>query len=180
MIKLKYDIQDFKIPTTVYDFDVATFELIFEVINNNQIKLFDKWMQIFKIVGIPDEISTNLSIDEFNDIVSEFNIDITLTKIKPSITIDKIEYKAFKGTFDITVKDLILIQNYLDLNPLKQITKVMAILYKSKYEIDNNVEFTRTYIDEKSTMFKKVSSNYCIPIYNLLNNTLIKTIKTNE
>lgn len=182
MINLKYKNETISIPTDVYEFDIDLFESLFEVIQNKQIKLFNKWVLIFQFCGIPDEIVNNLSSDEFISIINEFRFDLHLTKIKPKIEINGVEYKCYDKTFDITVKDFILMQNYLDMNPLKNITKVLAILYKSKDEIKNKTVFDRTYIEEKANKFKFVKANYAIPVYNLLNNLLSQQTKfaTNE
>lgn len=173
MINLKFENQVLKIPTDVYEFSIELFEKLFMILQDQEMKLFDKWIKIFILVGIPIELINNLDQDEFNEIVKEFKFDLELTKIKSKIEIDKIEYKAYEKEFDISVKDFILIQNYLSLNPLNNITKVLAILYKSKDELKNKPEFSRIYIEEKALKFKTVKANYAIPVYNLLNNLLL-------
>lgn len=173
MINLKYKNELISVPTNVYEFNITQFEQLFMVLKDNQIKLFDKWVSIFKIVGIPDELINSLDIDEFNEIVTEFKFDLALTDIKPKIILNNIEYSCYDKKFDISVKDYILISNYLGINPLTNITKVLAILYKSKDEIKNKTEFTRTYIEDKAIKFKTVSADYAIPVYNLLNKILI-------
>lgn len=178
MINIKFNNQTYNIKTTIYEFDITTFEKLIQILNNKEYSLYDKWINVFKLVDIPDDIINSLSIDEFNNIVSEFDLKIDIIDIYKSIKIDGVEYFAYKNKFDISIKDFILMQNYLDVNPLKNITKVMAILYKSKEEIKNNVNFDYNYIDAKSLKFKSVTSNYCIPIYNLLNTILLETIKS--
>ena len=171
MITIKFKNENYNIKNSVKELTIGELENILNIFTKED-NFITKWFDVFIYLGLTEEIIDNIGIEDFKKLIKEFDFNTTSTKLKKSFIINGIEYKAFDSKFKLTVKNVLLIEDYLTINPKKYIAEVIAILYTDKL---NNLS-----IKEKAKIIRDhVNGEIAIPIINLIAITFFANLKTN-
>lgn len=131
MIDINYEGKLYHIKNTTKDYTVGEFEELCHILNTDMYK-YDKYVKILLISGVSQEIIDNLDVDELLLLVKEFNFNYKQGKIIKEFKINGIKYTCYDKSFKLTVKNMLLIETYMTLNPQKYFGEVLAILYTNK------------------------------------------------
>ncbi len=173
MLTIKFNGQNYNLKNSIKELTVGEFEEVLIILNKED-NVINKWFEIFILLGLTEQIINHINLDEFKILVREFEFNTSNSLIKKSIKLNGIEYKAYNKKFILTVKDIIMIENYILINPNKYIAEVIAILYTNDDE-----KLTHTRIKEKAELIRKeIPSMVAIPIINLLTKTFFANLKT--
>jgi len=176
MLIIKFNGETYNIKNSIKELNIDEFENIFMIFNNKD-NIIDKWFSILRYLGLTEEIINNISLDEFKDIIHQFDFNTCKNDIQKYIYLNGEEYSSFDDKFILTVKNVLLIEDYITINPNKYLAEVIAILYTN----DTEKELTHKQIKDKAELIRKqVNCEVGIPIINLLRITFFSNIKTNE
>jgi hypothetical protein len=162
MINIKFNEETFSIRNSINEIRICEFEDICELTIKYKDDEIDKWIEIFKYLGLPQNICDNLDISDVLKLSSFFQFircEIPLKKIRKEIKILDKKYKFVNSNGKINIKNLIDIENYTQRNKVKYIAEMISILYPTD---DNNKKHIQN-IRENLTM------ENVIPIINYLN-----------
>ena len=174
MLTIKFKGETYNLKNSVKELTVGEFEDILIILNKED-NVINKWFEIFIRLGLSEEVINNIGLDEFKIIIREFNFNTSNIVIKKSIKINGSEYKCFNSRFKLTVKNIIMIENYILINPNKYIAEVIAILYTKEDEELNHFK-----VKFKADLIRnEVPATIAIPIINLLSKTFFSNLKTN-
>jgi len=177
MLNIKFDNEIYAIPTTIYEITVGQFEDICIILNKPTTDLIDKWFKIFEVLKMPKAILNSLDKNEFIELTKEISFDLSLTKVRKEIEFNGTTYKAYDKTFNLKVKDILLIENMLTINPNRYIAELIAIIYKSKDE--DETKFDLNYIQSKANIIRnEVKANYCIALINLISKSILNNLNS--
>lgn len=175
MITIKFKGKEYKIKNSIKELTIGEFEDIL-IIFNKENNIVEKWFEVFKLLGMTEEILLNIDINEFKSIVREFDFNTSNIKIKKTIKLNGVEYKSYDSSFKLIVKNVLMIEDYLLVNQNKYIAEVIAILYTNKEEGRLNNKL----IKEKAVLIREqINAEIAIPIINLIAETFFINLKTN-
>jgi hypothetical protein len=177
MITLQFKTETYSLKNELNELTIGDFEKISSILNDTDKNYIDKWSEVFIYLGVPEYVIDNFEAETFIQIVKQFNLmdtKMSNKKIEKLINVDGIDYIAFDGDeFKMTVKQLVLIEDFIKKNPNRYLGEVLAVIYKG-VNIDDNMHFDKAHIKHKAETFRKfVNANVAIPVLGFLSKKII-------
>lgn len=158
MIKIK----DYEIKNSFKEWTVGEFEEISIALNNEKLDNIDKYLEIFRLSGISEDVLETITYDEFVDIITNFLSNDLENKYIREIEVGGYKYIAYKGDdFVLGIKDLAKIESIVK-SDKKWISKTMAILFKRE-DLSRNEHYEKSHIEYKAKLFNELSSDIIMP-----------------
>lgn len=155
MITIKYKDEDYELKNELQELTIGEFEHVC-TIHAKETTLNEKIIEILIHMGIPENVIEEMDINDFNAIVKELNYDSTNTTLLNKFEHNGIEYVNNEDKFKLSVRQNMLIEEYIIKNNIHYMAEVLAVLYNDK---DN------TSIAVKTNIFRnEVSAEIIIPI----------------
>jgi len=177
MITLQFKTETYSLKNELNELTIGDFEKISSILNDTDKNYIDKWSEVFIYLGVPEYVIDNFEAETFIQIVKQFNLmdtKMSNKKIEKLINVDGIDYIAFDDDeFKMTVKQLVLIEDFIKKNPNRYLGEVLAVIYKG-VNIDDNMHFDKAHIKHKAETFRKfVNANVAIPVLGFLSKKII-------
>jgi len=169
MIDIKFKEDIYTVKTDINEFTIDEFEDIYYIVNSNLCK-YDKVVKILIRLGIEINLIANLDANDIFNIMKEFNFDYVNGDIKQSIELFGTTYSCYDKSFKLTVKNMLLIESYIKINPKKYFAEILAILYTNKK--------CKLTLKEKTKLIREnITSDIAIPLINIVSISIIDNLK---
>lgn len=174
MLKINVKEKSYEIKNSVDELLLKEFEYITNIFNNKERQYFEKWSEIFIYLGLPQEVVDEFDSFAFIDIIKEFNIINSISdEIIKEFEIDGNLYVGYDETFRLTVKEMSLIESYIEKDSNRYLGEILAIIYK-RPEFDKNINYDKAHIHHKAELFRKnLKADIAIPIVSFISKKLI-------
>jgi len=183
MINLKFDSKTYQIKNSINEFLINEFEHICSILNDKEKNHLTKWTEIFIYLGVPEDVIDNFDSFDFIEMIKQFNIFTTeSTDFIKEIVLDDITYIAFDDKFKLTVKEMTLIEDYIQKNENRYLGEILAVIYK-RQDLDKSMTYDKAHLKYKAELIRKqVMADVAIPIIGFLSKKLINdyNLITNE
>jgi hypothetical protein len=175
MININFEDKTYTIKNQVSELLIKDFEHICSILNDKEKNKIDKWSEIFIYLGLPEEVVDEFDSFAFINIIKEFNlIDVEGEDFAKEIILDDKTYIAYEDKFKLTVKEMSLIEYYVQKNENRYLGEMMAIIYKHP-DYDKTINFDKAHIHFKAELIRKqITTNKAIPFITFLSKRLIK------
>jgi hypothetical protein len=171
MIVLNYKDKTYRLKNGMDEFIINEFEFITNVLNDDEIKSeLEKWKTIINYLGLPFDVIDEISFAHLESIINAFELDDTpLENYTKKLTIDNKKYKASKT---ITVKQITLVEEYLDKDSNRYVGELMAIIFREEGKTRDE-HFTHVTIVENAEIFRyNITMDKVLPYINLLTSNI--------
>jgi hypothetical protein len=154
------EIAGVNIPNEPHEMTVEQFDKINFVTSNPELDEIEKWIEKFKVLGVPEDAFDDMSMEEFYESVSKWNDQPPHPKDKVlSIEIDGYTYEAKES---IGVKDLGMIEKVWKSNNGNFAAETLAVIYK-RSDLSKVEHYAASHIKHKTALFKKQTSDLVVP-----------------
>lgn len=159
------EIKGTQIPTQIEDFTIEQFEIVTRILNNQEITIIERYIDVLEALKISDEFINDLTDDELFEIIKSFQNkteDFKMDLIR-TLEVNGFAYEAYaeNENFILKAKDLSFIEKSLsDKNNF--FSGVLAIVFK-RLDLDNKEHYTPAHIKYKTTLFKSLNAREYYP-----------------
>jgi hypothetical protein len=176
MVKIKYNGESYEMKNQLEELTIGEFEKISNLLNNNTLKV-EAYMDVFHILGVPQNIIDELDYDEFVSIINSFEFTAPELGYRQSFELDGYTYVSYTGDeFKLKVKDMSLCEKYVMQNPEAYIGEIMAILFKRE-DLTKNEHYENIHIKHKAKLFREhMRADIAVPFIGLFSEKLIKNV----
>lgn len=174
MIKIK----DFELKSELNEFTLFELDTITKILNDDKLDYIDKYLSIFELLNMPEDILDNLSNDELFDTIKNFiadrNVNNNLTK---EIEIDGYIYKAYDGDeFILKAKDVAKIENLTKQSGYFSFLEAIAVIFKRE-DLSKTEHYEPAHIKYKMKLFKDIDASLVYPYLIYITEKLSKKIE---
>ena len=163
----------------INEITVAEFEKLCVILNGDDEDIFDRYLQVFAVLGLTDEEIDIITPNEFIDLTKAFtDEDWECKEFKPTIEVNKIAYTAYTGAeFKLSVRDLAKIEKYIKQDNQKYMGEMLAVLYKD-LSLDRSIHYEDAHIKSKAELFRtNVTADVILPYVNLILKDIVTKLK---
>lgn len=154
------NVAGYEIPNEPHEMTIEQFDKINFVTSDQNLDEIEKWIEKFKVLGVPEDVFDDMEMEEFYQNVANWNDQPPHPKDKVlSLEIDGYIYEA-KPT--IGVKDLGMIEKVWKSNNGNFAAETLAIIYK-RSDLSKTEHYHAPHIKHKTALFKKHTSDIVIP-----------------
>lgn len=165
MIQFNYGSEEvYELPNEPKEMSLGQFEKIFNITNNDNLGLIEKYMKVFEMLGLPDEVLDSMNQQEFVEAVKKFNDYMIHPTTESKIEINGHTYVSFAGEeFEFMAKDLMKIEKAAISGDGHFPSMLMAILFKDE-SLTNTEHYTDAHIKHKAKLFREhLTADMCLP-----------------
>ena len=138
---------DQEIPNKMSELTIEQFEKISQILNNQDFDNIEKYVEMFKYLGIKEEMWDDYPFSEFIKLVQEFNLD---------------SYTPNEAQLKLSVKETKLIEKIVNTKPNHYISDILAIMFK-RSDLSNTEHFTDAHLKHKAKLFRTQKAELCVP-----------------
>jgi hypothetical protein len=178
MIKINFNGKEFEAKNQPSEILISDFEKISTILNDILRDEIDKYIEIFSILGIPEEIIDNMDYDEFVAVIKSMQDNFVIdSSFKKEFEINGYTYRSYEGDeFKLKVKEMSLIETYVKKNESKFIGEMMAIIFK-RTDLSKTEHFEPSHIKHKAELFREhISTEIALPYVGLLSQKLLSNL----
>lgn len=149
-----------ELPNRVTELSIAQFEAITTINSNEELDPIEKHLKVFEYLGIPEKEFADTDIDNFIEMVKEFN-----ASVKEDLTqVTEFEVEGYKyvGEFKLSVRDTKLIEKCVIAKAPGYISQIVAIMFKRE-DLTNTEHYAEAHLKQKAKLFKDLKANIAIP-----------------
>jgi hypothetical protein len=151
---------DQEIPNKMSELTIEQFEKISQIINNPEFDNIEKYVEMFKYLGINEQLWDDYPFSEFIKLVQDFNLDsYTPNEAQTSIELEGYTYEA---QLKLSVKETKLIEKIVNTKPNHYISDILAIMFK-RTDLSNTEHFTDAHLKHKAKIFRNLKAEICVP-----------------
>ena len=175
MIKITFLEKSYEIKNEIKEFTIGEFEDICRILNSKEKNYIDKWIDIFSLLGIPENISGDWDTFAFMKVIKEFNLsESQVDKVfKKDIKLNDEIYSYTGDEFKLTVREMRLIEDAVKKNESRYLGELLAIIYKRE-DLDKSITYDLSHIKYKAEMIRKqIKADIVIPYMAFLSKKLI-------
>lgn len=139
---------------------IAQFEKISQILNNQEFDNIEKYVEMFKFLGIEEKLWDDYPFSQFIELVREFNLD----SYTPQEAVTSIELEGYTYTAEmkLSVKETKLIEKIVNTKPNNYISDILAIMFK-RSDLTNTEHFTDAHLKHKAKLFRELKAEMCVP-----------------
>jgi hypothetical protein len=178
MIRLNYKSDTYFIKNSLDELSINQFEFITTILNKMGDTEVSKWKTILNFLDLPFEVLDDMDEDDILKVVTNFKLeDLKINKYIKEIKLDKRKFLASKV---ITVKQISMVEDYLDKDSTRYIGELLAIIFREK-DKSKEEHFNIATIEANAELFRyNVKMNVALPYINLLTANLITKYDLND
>lgn len=167
---------DREIPNKMTELTIEQFEKISQILNNKEFDNIEKYVEMFKYLGIEESLWDDYEFNDFKELVQKFNHEsYTPEDAVTSIVIDGYTYVA---ELRLSVKETKLIEKIVNHKPNHYISDILAIMFK-RTDLTNTEHFTDAHLKLKAKMFRAHKADICIPYIVFVTEKIAEYAKAN-
>lgn len=155
MIKIK----DYEIPNQADEMTIEQFDKMNEVIKNDELDNIEKWLTVFELFGVPEEVFDDMDFKDFKALIDEFNQAPNKSDRISSIEIDGYTYTAPEK---VGVKDLGMIEKAWKAGTKDFAAETISIIFK-RDDLSKTEHYTPAHIKQKTKLFKTQKASLAVP-----------------
>lgn len=168
---------DREIPNKMNELTIDQFERISQILNNKEFDNIEKYVEMFKFLGIDEKQWDDYPFSEFIKLVQEFNLD-SYTPQEPIGTIE-LEGYTYTAELRLSVKETKLIEKIVNTKPNHYISDIMAIMFK-RTDLSNTEHFADAHLKHKAKIFRDLKAEVCVPYIVFVTEKIAEYAKTNS
>lgn len=179
MLTITIDNTERHIKAQLEEISIADFERLYTVLAEEREDILDKYIEIFSILGLPDEALDVMTPKEFLDLAKQFTeVEWNSSEFKKDITVDNKLYVGYTGDkFKLSVRDLAKIEKYLKAGDGRCMGEILAVIYKDT-SIPKEQQYSEEHIKEKAELFRKhLTADVVLPYINLISKDVVETLQ---
>lgn len=166
----------FEMKSEISEYTLFEFEQISNTLNDESLDYIDKYLKIFEILNVPEEIVDELDDTEFFNIIKSFNQETPSQELTKEIEVNGYTYTAYEGdTFKLKLKDLAIIENLIKKSGKMNATEIIAVLFK-RNDLTKKEHYEPAHIKYKKELFKDIPVSLVFPYFVYLGEKLVKKI----
>ena len=154
---------DREIPNKMSELTIEQFEKISQILNNQEFDNIEKYVEMFKFLGIDEKLWDDYPFSEFIELVKTFNLDSYTPK--DAVTSIELEGYTYTAEMRLSVKETKLIEKIVNTKPNHYISDILAIMFKCT-DLSNTEHFADAHLKHKAKLFRnqKLSCVYLKPL----------------
>lgn len=151
---------DREIPNKMSELTIEQFEKISQILNNQEFDNVEKYVEMFKYLGVDEKMWDDYPFSEFIELVKQFNLDsYTPQEAVTSIALEGYTYTA---EMRLSVKETKLIEKIVNSKPNHYISDILAIMFK-RTDLSNTEHFADAHLKHKAKLFRSQKAELCVP-----------------
>lgn len=166
---------DREIPNKMDELTIEQFERISQILNNQEFDNIEKYVEMFKYLGIDEKLWDDYPFSDFIKLVQDFNLD-SYTPQEPVTSIE-LEGYTYTAEMRLSVKETKLIEKIVNGKPNNYISDILAIMFK-RTDLGNTEHFTDAHLKLKSKLFRDQKAELCIPYIVFVTEKIAEYAKT--
>jgi hypothetical protein len=165
-----------EIPNKMDELTIEQFEKISQILNNKELDNIEKYMEMFKFLGIEEKMWDDYPFSQFIELVREFNMDAyTPNEAQLEIELDGYQYKA---ELRLSVKETKLIEKIIGHKPNNYISDILAVMFK-RTDLSNVEHFDDAHLKHKAKLFRTQKAEFCVPFIVFVTEKISEYAKAN-
>ena len=144
---------------------IEQFEKISQILNNQEFDNIEKYVEMFKYLGIDEKLWDDYPFSEFIELVQE------------PVTSIELEGYTYTAEMRLSVKETKLIEKIVNGKPNNYISDILAIMFK-RTDLGNTEHFTDAHLKLKSKLFRDQKAELCIPYIVFVTEKIAEYAKT--
>jgi len=151
---------DREIPNKMSELTIEQFEKISQILNNQEFDNVEKYVEMFKYLGVDEKMWDDYPFSEFIELVKQFNLD----SYTPQEAVTSIELEGYTYTAEmrLSVKETKLIEKIVNSKPNHYISDILAIMFK-RTDLSNTEHFADAHLKHKAKLFRSQKAELCVP-----------------
>ena len=151
-----------EVPNQLNELTVQQFETITTIHANPELDAIDKHLQVFEFLGVPTIEWDNVEIEEFKEIVRNFNDIQSKPELVNTLEIDGYTYTAFEDKFKLSVKDTKHIEKIMHSKHKGYISELLAVLFK-RTDLTKVEHYSDAHIKLKAKLIRELKAELAVP-----------------
>ena len=151
-----------EVPNQLNELTVQQFETITTIHANTDLDAIDKHLQVFEFLGVPTIEWDNVEIEEFKEIVRNFNDIQSKPELVNTLEIDGYTYTAFEDKFKLSVKDTKHIEKIMHSKHKGYISELLAVLFK-RTDLTKAEHYVDAHIKLKAKLIRELKAELAVP-----------------
>lgn len=165
-----------EIPNKMDELTIEQFEKISQILNNPEFDNIEKYVEMFKFLGIEEKMWDDFPFSEFIEIVKEFNMDAySPNEAQLDIEMEGFNYKA---ELRLSVKETKLIEKIITTKPNHYISDILAVMFK-RTDLSNTEHFADAHLKHKAKLFRTQKAELCVPFLTFVTQKISEYAKAN-
>lgn len=167
---------DREIPNKMSELTIEQFEKISQILNNQDFDNVEKYVEMFKYLGIEEKLWDDYPFSEFIELVKTFNLD-SYTPQEPVVSIE-LEGYTYTAEMRLSVKETKLIEKIVNGKPNNYISDILAIMFK-RSDLSNTEHFADAHLKHKAKLFRSQKAELCVPYIVFVTEKIAEYAKAN-
>jgi hypothetical protein len=165
-----------EIPNKMSELTIEQFEKISQILNNQEFDNIEKYVEMFKYLGIDEKLWDDYPFSEFIELVKTFNLD----SYTPQDAVTSIELEGYTYTAEmrLSVKETKLIEKIVNTKPNHYISDILAIMFK-RTDLSNTEHFADAHLKHKAKLFRTEKAELCVPYIVFVTEKIAEYAKAN-
>jgi hypothetical protein len=151
-----------EVPNQLNELTVQQFETITTIHANPELDAIDKHLQVFEFLGVPTIEWDNVEIEEFKEIVRNFNDIQSKPELVNTLELDGYTYTAFEDQFKLSVKDTKHIEKIMHSKHKGYISELLAVLFK-RTDLTKVEHYSDAHIKLKAKLIRELKAELAVP-----------------
>lgn len=151
-----------EVPNQLNELTVQQFETITTIHAKTELDAIDKHLEVFEFLGVPTIEFDDIQIEEFKEIVKEFNNVQSQPQLVNTLELDGYTYTAFEDKFKLSVKDTKHIEKIMSSKHKGYISELLAVLFK-RTDLTKAEHYSDAHIKLKAKMIRELKAELAVP-----------------
>ena len=166
-----------EIPNELNELTIQQFEDITEIHSNEKLDHVEKHLEVFKYMGVPEEIE-DADFEDFKEYIRLFNT----AKAPEGILLKRFEadgytYQAYDQEWKLSAKETKLIEKILNNKHKGYISEMLAVLFK-RTDLTKNEHFTDAHVKFKAKIIRELPAEVAVPYLVAVAETINKQVQS--
>lgn len=179
MLKIEYNDKEFELRNEPNEIKLSEFEKIYSILNTQGQGKLEQYFEVFKVLGMPNEILECLDAENFVGIIKEFNAMKVSDELPvKEFTIKGRRYVAYEGDeFKFNARDLVEIEKAAQRGVPNFPSYVLAVVFKDD-QLTTNEHRDKAHIEHKAKIFAdELTSDIVIPYITRIARRTLKALE---
>jgi len=175
------EIRGYQINNQVSELTIDQFEKVSKILNDEELDKFEKWADVFILLGVPIDEVNDMDFDEFIHYVKDFNSVESNTDLEmiQEFELDGYTYRAYEDEFKLRVRDLKMIEKAMGKDNKNYFAKLLSIIFK-RTDLTNAEHYENAHLKHKEKLFKDLNATIVVPYIVAVSRKLITQNEVTE
>ena len=151
-----------EVPNQLNELTVQQFETITTIHGKVELDAIDKHLEVFEFLGVPTIEFDDVQIEEFKEIVRNFNDIQSKPELVNQLELDGYTYVGFEDQFKLSVKDTKHIERIMASKHKGYISELLAVLFK-RTDLTKAEHYVDAHIKLKAKMIRELKAELAVP-----------------